>query len=158
VSEVEIVDDLIELERLAEDERDLERRRRLVEVAERVAARDGGVKVSDAASILDVSAPTVRAWIDAGVLTTVDGRGPIRVAVASLAATKRAVDAIRQGKDDRHLLVDVLRMLRDRAVISGQDVGEGIEDLKASRLTNLDEAILDELLPSRGTPKPSKSR
>ena len=155
MSEVEIVHDLIELEHLAEDERDEERRRRLVEVAERVAARDGGVKVSDAAKILDVSAPTLRAWIDAGVLTTVAGRSPLRVAVSSLAATKRAVDAIRQGKDDRHLLVDVLRMLRDRAVISGQDSCEGIDDVGAGRLTNLDGAVLDELLPAR-RPKPSK--
>jgi hypothetical protein len=77
------------------------------------------------------------------------------VAVSSLAATKRAVDAIRQGKDDRHLLVDVLRMLRDRAVISGQDSCEGIEDVGAGRLTNLDGAVLDELLPAR-RPKPSK--
>ena len=157
MSEVEIVHDLIELERLAEDERDEERRRRLVGVAERMAARDGGVKVSDAADILDVSAPTVRAWIDAGVLATVAGRSPLRVGVTSLAATKRAVDTIRQGKDDRHLLVDVLRMLRDRAVISGQDAGEGMEDLRAGRLRNLDGAPLDELLPPR-RPKPSKSR
>ncbi|MDQ1365511.1 MAG: hypothetical protein QOE57_1553, partial [Acidimicrobiaceae bacterium] len=68
MSEVEVVRDLIELECLAEDEDDEERRQRLIEVAERVAARDGGVKASEAAAILGVSVPTVRAWIDAGVL------------------------------------------------------------------------------------------
>jgi hypothetical protein len=131
VSEVEVVDDLIELERLAEDERDEERRLRLEGVVARLAARDMGVKVSDAAAILDVSAPTVRSWIDAGVLVPVVGQSPLRVGVSSLAAAKRAVDAIRHGKDDRHLLADVLHLLRDRAMISGQDAVDGMEDLRA---------------------------
>jgi AcrR family transcriptional regulator len=158
VSEVEVVRDLIELECLAEDEDDEERRQRLIEVAERVAARDGGVKASEAAAILGVSVPTVRAWIDAGVLQPLAGRSPLRVAALSLAATKRAVDAIRQGKDDRHLLVELLRMLRDRAVISGVDAREGLEDLMAGRVRVLDGAGLDELLPLSAKSKPSKSR
>jgi Helix-turn-helix domain len=157
VSAVDLVHDLIELEQLAEQERDAARRRRLVAVANRVADRDAGAKVADAARILGVSAPTVRAWIEAGVLATVPERSPVRVQISSLAATKRAVDSIHKHKDDRHLLVDVLHMLRDRAALAGRDVTEGIEDLRAGRLTKLDRARLDELLSARKRRRPSKS-
>jgi hypothetical protein len=95
---------------------------------------------------LGVSAPTVRSWIAAGILASLPGR-PVRVEVSSLAAAKRAVDLIRQHKDDRHLLADVARILRDRAVLAGADVAAGIEDLRSGRVTRLDRAELDALLP-----------
>jgi hypothetical protein len=157
VSAVDLVHDLIELEQLAEQERDAARRRRLVAVANRVADRDAGAKVADAARILGVSAPTIRAWIEAGVLATVPEQSPVRVQISSLAATKRAVDEVRKHKDDRHLLIDVLHMLRDRAALTGRDVREGIEDLQAGRVEKLDRARLDELLPQRKRRQPSKS-
>jgi len=88
------------------------------------------------------------AWIDLGVLTAVPGRGPIRVRVSSLAAGKQAIDEIHRHKDDRHILVDVLHLLRDRAALAGGDAAEGINDAVAGRVTKLDKARLDELVPS----------
>lgn len=150
---VEIVDDLIALAQLAEQESDPSRRTRLAAVHDHVAGRDKGAKVSEAAQILGVSAPTVRSWIATGILAPLPGR-PVRVDVRSLAAAKRAVDLIRQHKDDRHLLADVARVLRDRAVLAGADVAAGIDDLRSGRVTRLDRAQLDALLP----PPPKRSK
>jgi hypothetical protein len=158
VSAVDLVQDLIELEQLAEQERDASRRRRLLNLADRVADRDAGAKVSEASDILGVSAPTVRAWIGAGILGAVPDRTPLRVELSSLAATKRAVDEVRRIKDDPHLLADVYRVLRDRAALDRADVREGIEDLRAGRTIELTPELLDELLPPPKRRKPSRSR
>ena len=146
MSATEAIDDLIELKRLAEQERDAARRRRLLGIHDRVASRTEGVKISEAARVLGLSAPTVRAWLDANVLIAVLGRSPVRVTAASLAAAKRAVDEVRSHRDDRHLLADVARLLRDHAAL-GSDAHAGIEDMRAGRVTRLDRARLDELLP-----------
>lgn len=156
MSASDAIDDLIELKQLAEQERDAARRRRLLGVHERVASRTEGVKVAEAADVLGLSAPTVRAWLDASVLIAVQGKGPKRVTAGSLAAVKRAVDEVRSHRDDRRLLADVARMLRDHAAL-GSDVDAGIEDLRAGRVTRLDRARLDELLPPPKEAKRSTS-
>jgi hypothetical protein len=156
MSATEAIDDLIELKRLAEQERDAARRRRLLGIHDRVASRTEGVKISEAARVLGLSAPTVRAWLDANVLIAVPGRSPVRVTAASLAAAKRAVDEVRSHRDDRHLLADVARLLRDHAAL-GSDAHAGIEDMRAGRVTRLDRARLDELLPPAKEAKRSSS-
>jgi hypothetical protein len=148
MSASDAIDDLIELKQLAEQERDAARRRRLLGVHERMASRTEGVRVSQAADVLGLSGPTVRAWLDAKVLIAVQGKGPVRVTAASLAAVKRAVDEIRSHRDDRRLLADVARLLRDHAAL-GSDADDGIEDLRAGRVTRLDRTRLDELLPAK---------
>jgi len=115
VSVVEVVDDLITLQALTEREADAASRKMLASLQRRVAERDRGAKVSEAAAILGLSAPTVRSWITAGVLP-VTGTAPVRVDLLALADAKRAVDSLRRHADDAHLLADVLRLLRDRAV------------------------------------------
>ncbi|HVA61749.1 MAG TPA: helix-turn-helix domain-containing protein [Mycobacteriales bacterium] len=151
-----VVDDLIALQRLADQERDAARRRALEAVRQHVAERDRGAKVAEAAQVLGVSAPTVRAWIDAGVLRPLAATGPARVDVASLAATKQVVDELRRHREDRHLLTEVLRLLRDRAAFSGDDAHAAVEDAAAGRVRRLDRAGLDELLPAK-RPKRSTS-
>lgn len=151
MSVVRVVEDLIVLQRLAEQERDIARRRALDAVREHVAERDRGAKVGEAAQVLGVSAPTVRAWIEAGALRAVAGSSPLRIGVMSLAATKSVVEELRRHRDDRALLVDVLRILRDRGVLAGEDVAAGMGDLSAGRVRQLDQAALEELLPARRT-------
>lgn len=122
MSLAEVVDDLLELEDLGRRVDDRERRR-LDEVRQHVARRERGAKVSDAAFVLGVSQPTVRAWIDAGVLPVVPKAKPVRVDVLALADLKRAVDLVRANLSDRQLLMHVMRLLRDRAAIDGASTG-----------------------------------
>lgn len=146
-----VVEDLLALQWLAEEERDAARRQALDEVRQHVAERDRGAKVGEAAQVLGVSTPTVRAWIEAGALQAVAGSSPLRVGVMSLAAAKSVLDELRRHRDDRHLLAGVLRLLRDRGVQAGEDVTEGVGDLAAGRVRRLDRASLDELLPASRT-------
>ena len=143
-----VVEDLIALHRLAEQERDAVRRRSLDAIRGHVAERDGGAKVGEAAQVLGVSAPTVRAWIKAGALRTVTQSSPLRVDVTSLAATKSVLDELRRHRDDRRLLFEVLRVLRDRGGLAGDDVAAAVDDLAAGRVRRLDANRLDELLPT----------
>lgn len=152
-----VVEDLITLQQLAGQERDASRRRSLDAVREHVAERDRGAKIAEAAEVLGLSVPTVRAWVKAGVLVALDGTGPARIGVMSLAATKQVVDELRRHRDDRHLLAEVLRILRDRSVLAGEDFVRGQEDLAASRVRRLDPSGLDELLPPKKRSKPSTS-
>ncbi len=156
MSVIGVVEDLIALQQLAEQERDAARRRSLDAVREHVAERDRGAKVGEAAQVLGVSAPTVRAWIEVGALQAVAGSRPVRVGVMSLAVTKSVVDELRAHRDDRAMLADVLRVLRDREALAGEDVAAGLGDVSAGRVRRLDHAALDELLPVRRT-RPSTS-
>lgn len=145
MSIVDVVDDLITLQELASHEADPVRRRTLDALHRRVAARERGVKVSDAAAALGLSRPTVRSWIEAGVLVPVEGASPVRVEVLSLAEVKRALDLVRAQTADRQVLARVMQILRDRADIASPAVDEGIDDLAAGRTTPLSEDLLAEL-------------
>ncbi len=76
MSLAEVLDDLLELQELAQDEGDPKRRRAIDEVRSHVARRERGAKVSEAAAVLGISQPTVRAWIESGVLTPMPGTKP----------------------------------------------------------------------------------
>ncbi len=152
-----VVEDLITLQQLAGQERDASRRRSLDAVREHVAERDRGAKIAEAAAVLGLSAPTVRAWVNAGVLVALDGTGPVRIGVMSLAATKQVLDELRRHGDDRHLLAEVLRILRDRGVLAGEDVTCGRDDLATGRVRRLDPSSLDAPLTSRKRSRPSTS-
>lgn len=147
----DVVDDLIALQRLADDEEDPDRRQMLDAVRSHLAARDVGVKVADAARILGLTPPTVRSWLESGVLDDVPGARPVRVDVRSLAEVKHAVDLLRELGHDRHLLIAVMRSLRDRAALEGEGVCEGFEDLAAGRLVPLTDDLLEEIATTKGT-------
>ena len=143
MSLAELVDDLLTLRELSEDEDDPDRRRSIDVVRGHVAERDRGAKVSEAAHVLGLSQPTVRAWIESGILEPIAGATPVRISVLSLADVKRALDLIRRHKDDRQRLVQVMRVLRDRAALAGAE--EGFADLAAGRVVPLTDELLDDL-------------
>jgi hypothetical protein len=157
MSAIEVVNDLIDLEQLAEHEGDNERRLVLLGVHDHVADRAQGAKISEASRVLELSAPTIRAWIEAGVLEVVPDRTPVRVTFGSLAAAKRALGEVRAHPADRYLVVDVLRLLRDRAVLRGDDVTSGLADLHQGRRTVLTPGKLNRLIPKRERGQRSKS-
>jgi excisionase family DNA binding protein len=150
MSVAEVLEDLLELEELANEEQDPERRRSLDVVRTHVAHRARGAKVSEAADLLRISQPTVRAWIASGVLSPAPGSKPVRVDLLSLADVKRALDLIRDHIDDRQLLVHVMRLVRDRAALEGDDVRKGFEDVAAGRVVPLTDDLVDELRSTNG--------
>lgn len=144
---IDLVSDLIELERLAAVEEDADRRRQLLDLRDRLAARGDGAKVSEAALVLDLSVPTVRSWVAAGILEAIPGRQPARVTYDSLALAKHALDKIRRHQHDCPLLIAVMRLLRDRDVLDDPLLDQALDDVAAGRLTPVRAADLDELIP-----------
>lgn len=143
MSLAEVVHDLLTLEELAEHEDDPDRRRSLDLVRGHLADRERGAKVSEVATVLGLSQPTVRAWIEAGLLQAIPGAAPVRVSVRSLVDVKRALDLIRRHQDDRQLLTQVMRMLRDRAALGGAE--EGFDDLTAGRVVPIGDDLRHEI-------------
>jgi len=157
MSLAEVLDDLVELQGLAAVESDPARRRSLDEVRTHVARRERGAKVSEAAKVLGLSQPTVRVWLDAGLLAMVPDTKPVRIDVLSIADVRRALDLIREHADYRQLLVHVMRILRDRAALDGSE--EGFADLRAGRVVPLGDDLVGEIRELRREKKPrSKSR
>lgn len=157
ISLLEVLGDILALGDLAARQDDPARRRSLNDIRAHVARRYRGAKVSEAATVLGLSQPTVRAWIGSGLLGTVAGSKPVRIDVLALAETKRALDLVREHADDRPLLVAVMRVLRDRAALV--DAEEGFDDLRVGRVMPLGDDLLDEIagLRRERTPRP-KSR
>jgi excisionase family DNA binding protein len=151
MSVAEVLDDLLELEELANEERDPRRRRSLDIVRAHVAHRARGAKVAEAADLLGISQPTVRAWITSGVLSAVHGSKPLRIDLLALADVKRALDVVREHADDRQLLIHVMRMLRDRDALDRDGVHQGVADVAAGRTVRLTDVLLDELRATKGT-------
>jgi transposase-like protein len=145
VSLMDVVEDLLALEQLAEQEDDPDRREAIELVRSHLADRDRGAKVSEVAQLLGLSQPTVRAWMEAGVLEARDETKPARVDVLSLAEVKRVVDLLRTHGHDRNLLVAVTHLVRDRGAQAGDDARHGLEDLAARRTVPLTDELLDEL-------------
>jgi hypothetical protein len=125
----ETVADLQALHDLARAEGDPARRQELVLLRRRLAARDDGAKVSEAAQLLSVSPPTVRSWIEAGVLEQVPRSSPARVDVLTLADVKRVVDLLRAHGHDRDLLSEVRRRLDDQDLLQSDLDAETIADV-----------------------------
>lgn len=147
----DVVDDLITLQRLSDEEPDPARRRKLDAVRAHLVAREPGLKVADAARSLGLTPPTVRSWLQSGVLDVVPGASPVRVEVRSLAEVKHAVDLLREHGHDRSLLVAVMRILRDRAALGVEGVREGLQDLAAGRVVPLTDELLAEIATTEGT-------
>jgi len=143
MSLAEVVDDLLTLDELARCEDDPDRRRSHDLVRSHLAVRDRGAKVSEAAQLLGLSQPTVRAWIESGLLERIAGSTPVRIDVLSLADVKRALDLIRRHEDDRRLLIQVMRILRDKAALAGSE--EGFAHLAAGRVVPIGEDLQGEI-------------
>jgi hypothetical protein len=85
---------------------------RILERAERLS--DTGVTVKEAADALAVSQPTIRSWIEHGILDRAAGSGPTRVTAASLGAVVAAARTIRQAGTSKRLMTELIHALEDR--------------------------------------------
>lgn len=88
--------------------------RRLAAIIERADQTGQGIPVSVAAKVLDVTEPTVRAWIERGALQVVPGSHPLAVTPRSLGEVLAAVAQIRQVGQDERLLRRILDVLGDQ--------------------------------------------
>lgn len=138
-----LLDDLQTLDELARDELDPARRQRLEALKDRIASRERGATVAEAARVLGLSQPTVRAWAEEGILPLVPESRPRRVELCGLADLKRALDLINTHRDDAGVLARVGQLLRDRALLDA--AAPGLADYRAGRTVPLGDDLRAEI-------------
>ncbi|MEU0565572.1 hypothetical protein ABZ297_09290 [Nonomuraea sp. NPDC005983] len=79
--------------------------------------RPSAVRLSTAATLLNVTVPTVRSWTSHGVLDAVRGEGVARVSATSLARVLVVLREIGEDEPGRRL-AKVVDALRDRDLLS----------------------------------------
>lgn len=104
-------------------------RHRLAAVRDRRLTEVPGVPVSVAAGVLGLSAQSVRAWLDAGVLEAVPGSQPLQVTTPRLVLVVSLLHRLRRAGRDRDLLRAVVDRLEDDRVRQGQVEAFSAEDL-----------------------------
>jgi transposase len=100
-----------------------------VDRLEAEVARGTGLSVEAAAHYLDVSAPTVRAWIDRGVLERRTGSKPIQIDRESARRVHRGLAELRARGQDRDWLAALVDYLHDTRDRRSESVRTGLDEL-----------------------------
>ena len=104
-------------------------RRRLASVRDRRLSEVPGVPVSVAAGVLGLSAQSVRAWLDAGVLDAVPDSQPLQVSIPRLVLVVSLVHRLRRAGLDRDLLRAVVDRLEDTRISTLPQVRRSLDQL-----------------------------
>lgn len=125
--------------RSLEDATEIRRRVRaaeedLAELERRLGA-ETPVEVSQAAKILEVSPPTVRAWAKRGVLQRVPGRSPMAITFDSVRRTRRLLGELRAHGTDREFVQRLLDTALDQRELSRPEATRGLEQWRAGQAT-----------------------
>lgn len=107
----------------------------LQDAAERLDSvpHTGGIRVAQAARRLEVSQPTVRAWLDRGVLAGVTGARPEEVEIESLRRVMDALADLRARGRDRDWVEHLATYARS-AEPRSDALKEGLEQLRRGEL------------------------
>jgi hypothetical protein len=134
----ELADAVVELRAASHSEAELES---IVERLEALSARmqealdlPGGVTVAQAAARLDVSGPTVRKWLDEGLLARVAGRKPVEISQRSVIDVERVLGSVRASYPARRWSEALGAFLHDRDLLGQEWAREGVEQLKRGEL------------------------
>jgi hypothetical protein len=93
-----------------------------------------GLSVAQAAERLEVSEPTVRKWLDEGLLDRVGGRKPAEVSQRSVIEIERVLATVRQSYPARRWSEALAAFLHDRDLLGQEWANEGIEQLRRGEL------------------------
>jgi hypothetical protein len=106
----------------------------LVEL-ERQLGAETPVEVSQAAKILGVSPPTVRAWAKRGILERVPGRSPMAVTFDSVRRTRRPLGELRAHGSHREFVQRLLDAALDQRELSRPEATRGLKQWRAGQAT-----------------------
>jgi len=114
--------------------------RAVEEIAEAVdrleaeVARGTGLSVDAASHYLDVSAPTVRAWMRRGVLERKAGSKPAQIDRESARRVHRALGELRARGQDRDWLTALVDYLHDTQARRSDSVRKGLDEMARGEL------------------------
>lgn len=96
--------------------------------------RTPGLSVAAAADYLEVSEPTVRAWLGKGLLASVDGAKPILIEPTSLRKVHRLLAELRERGTDPAWLRSFVDYVDGLAVLRSPAVQKGLAEMKAGHI------------------------
>ena len=134
------IDDAAEALNQASELKDAREIRRRVKAAEQTLAElerelgeETSVEVSQAAKILAVSPPTVRAWAKRGILDLLPGRSPMALSFESVRCTRRLLAELRAQGGDREFVQRLLDAALDQRELSRPAAARGLEQWRSGQ-------------------------
>lgn len=129
------IDDLDELESSLGRNKDA--RLKVVRLRRRRLAEAPSVRLSVASKLLGLSVPTIRAWIDRGLLEEIGDSSPRRVTLQSVLEVRPLVRELRALGRDRNLLEAVLARVEDERVLSNRKLRRSLDEMRSGNLIDI---------------------
>lgn len=129
------IDELDELESVLTRNKDA--RLKVVRLRRRRLDEAPSVRLSVAGKLLDLSLPTIRVWIDRGLLAEVDGSSPRRVTLGSVLEVRPLVRELRALGRNRNLLEAVLARVEDERALSDRKLRKSLDEMRRGELTDI---------------------
>jgi len=129
------IDELDELENSLARNKDA--RLRVVRIRRRRLAEAPSVRLSVAARLLDLSVPTIRTWIDRGLLSEASESSPRRIELQSVLEVRPLVRELRALGRDRNLLEAVLAQVDDEHALSDPELRKSLDEMRSGKLTDI---------------------
>jgi hypothetical protein len=95
------------------------------------------VRLSVAADLLEISLPTVRAWMDDGVLREAGDSSPRRVSLESVLEVRPVLRDLRALGRDRNLLAAVTDRLEDERDLADSRLQRSLEEMRRGDLIDV---------------------
>lgn len=128
------IDELNEIESSLDSK---EARRRLQAVRGRLLGWAPSVRLSVATDLLELSLPTVRAWIERGLLEEVADSSPRRVTLRSILDVRPVLRELRSLGQDRNLLEAVVARLDDERTLGDSELQRSLAELHRGELIDV---------------------
>lgn len=116
---------------------DSEARRTLAGVRLRLIDWNPSVRLSVAADLLELSLPTIRAWMERGPLQEVTGSSPRRVSFGSVLEVRPVLRDLRALGEDRNLLAAVSARLEDERDLADPELQRSLEEMRRGDLIDV---------------------
>lgn len=129
------IDELDELESALTRNKDA--RLKVVRIRRRRLDEAPSVRLSTASKLLDLSLPTIRVWIERGLLDEVDGSSPRRITLGSVLEVRPLVRELRALGRDRNLLEAVLARLEDERTLADRKLRRSLDEMGRGELVDL---------------------
>jgi hypothetical protein len=114
-----------------------EARRTLAGVRLRLIDWNPSVRLSVAADLLELSLPTIRAWMERGLLEKVTESSPQRVTFGSVLEVRPVLRDLRALGEDRNLLAAVAARLEDERDLTDPDLQRSLGQMRRGDLIDV---------------------
>lgn len=95
------------------------------------------MRLSVAGKLLGLSVPTIRAWINRGLLDEISDSSPRLVTLQSVLEVRPLVRELRELGRDRNLLEAVLARAEDERALSDRKLRRSLDEMRSGKLIDI---------------------